>query len=46
LFYNRGHRVNWGSADFSEEQDKLGEDFHESEEEVFGIYNASQVGTK
>jgi hypothetical protein len=37
---------NYGSADFSGEQDKLGEDFHESKEEVFGVCNASQVGTK
>ncbi len=35
-----------GSADFSGEQDKLGEDFHESKEEVFGVCNASKVGTK
>jgi topoisomerase IA-like protein len=33
--------VEKGSADFSGEQDKLGEDFHESEEEVFGVCNAS-----
>jgi hypothetical protein len=26
-----------GAADFSGEQDKLGEDFHKSKEEVFGV---------
>jgi hypothetical protein len=41
--FARGMR---GSADFSGEQDKLGEDFHESKEEVFGVCNASKVGTK
>ena len=35
-----------GSADFSGECNDLSKDFLESEEEVFGVCNPSEVGSK